>query len=200
MLYYLLRTILWPVLMLIFRPVVYGKENMRIKGKAIFVSNHRSLLDPIMIALVSPRIVHFMAKMELFKHPITNLILRAFFAFPVNRKTADRASLKNAMKVLEEGKVFGIFAEGKRSVTEDLDEFEKGAAFLAIRAGAPVVPIYISAEGYRKFQPKLMVGKPINVTDIVASTSKSALVDVVTDEIADSINALKTEMEAIHCR
>jgi len=200
MLYYLLKTILWPVLMLIFRPVVYGRENMRIKGKAIFVSNHRSLLDPIIIALVSPRIVHFMAKMELFKSPITNVLLRSFFAFPVNRKTADRASLKNAMKVLEEGKVFGIFAEGKRSITEDLDEFEKGAAFLAIRAGAPVVPIYISADGYRRFHPKLMVGKPIHATDIVASTSKSALVDVVTDEIADSINALKTEMEAIHCR
>lgn len=200
MLYYLLKTILWPVLMLVFRPVIYGRENMRIKGKAIFVSNHRSLLDPIIIALVSPRTVHFMAKMELFQSPITNALMRAFLAFPVNRKTADRASLKNAMKVLEEGKVFGIFAEGKRSVTEDLDEFEKGAAFLAIRAGAPVVPIYISADGYRKFHPKMMVGRPINVTDIVASTSKSALVDVVTDEIADAINALKTEMEAIHCR
>lgn len=200
MLYCLLKFVLWPVFMLVFRPVTYGRENMRIKGKAVFVSNHRSLLDPIMIALVSPRIVHFMAKMELFKSPVTNILMRSFFAFPVNRKTADRASLKNALKVLENGKVFGIFPEGKRSVTEDLDEFEKGAAFLAIRAGAPVVPIYISADGYRRGRPKMMVGKPINVTDIVATTSKSALVDVVTDEIADSINALKTEMEAIHCK
>ena len=70
MLYVILRTLLYPILSLIWRPYIVGWENLRIKGKAIIASNHTSMLDPIIIALVTPRIVHFMAKKEIFKNKI----------------------------------------------------------------------------------------------------------------------------------
>ena len=200
MLYYLIKYIIGPLLLLVFRPVVYGKQNLRVKGKAIFVSNHISLADPILIALCSPRIVHFMAKSELFKNKFANIFLRSCLAFPVNRKSADLTSLKIAIKVLNKEKVFGIFPEGKRSITDDMDEFEKGAAFLAVRTGAPIVPIYIHPWSWRMMHPKILVGRPINTIELVAEANKMILIDVVTNKIADAINALKIELEATDCR
>lgn len=185
--------------MLFIHPVIYGIENLRIKGKAIIVANHLSMADPILIALITPRPVHFMAKAELFKSALGRILFNAFLAFPVNRKEVDLNSLKKALQILNKNKIFGIFPEGTRSVTNDMDVFEKGAAFLAVRSGAPVVPIYIHHSSYRTLRPKIMVGKPINISDIVANTNKSTLIDVVTYELADAINALKIELEAVHC-
>lgn len=199
MLYILLRTVLWPLLFLIFRPIVYGKQNLNVKGKAIFISNHRSMWDPLIIAIVTPRVVHFMAKKELFQSKLGNVFFRSLCAFPVNRKNVDLMSLKNALKVLNDGKVFGLFPEGKREVSDSLDEFEKGTAFFAIRSGAPVIPIYIHPDSQRRLRPVIMVGKAIDVSEIAANAQKSTLIEVVTDELADAVAALGTELEEILC-
>ena len=66
MLYILFRYLLWPLFMIIMRPQVYNLKGLRVKGGAIYACNHLSMLDPVMIAFLSPRIVHFMAKKELF--------------------------------------------------------------------------------------------------------------------------------------
>ena len=192
MLYVLFKYLLAPFLWLLYRPMIIGHENLFIKGKAIFVSNHISMADPIMLAVVSPRFIHFMAKSELFKSPIGNAFFRLFLAFPVNRKQSDMASLKNAIRVLEKGNVFGIFPEGKRAVTDEMDVFEKGAAFLAIRSGAPIVPIYLHRDTYKKMHLRMAVGKPILVGSLVATTPKNKLIDVVTDEISDAMRVLQS--------
>lgn len=197
MLYVICKYIIGTVMRIFVHPIVYGMENLRFKGPAIIVSNHISMSDPILIAIISPRFVHFMAKKELFDSKICGALLRSMLAFPVNRKNVDIQSLKAALEVLNQGKVFGIFPEGKRSVTNDMDEFEKGAAFFAIRSGAPVIPIYLHPASYRSLCPKIMVGKAIDINDIVANSKKSELVNVVTDEIADSIRALRREMEEL---
>ena len=197
MLYVILRTLLYPILSLIWRPYIVGWENLRIKGKAIIASNHTSMLDPIIIALVTPRIVHFMAKKEIFKNKIVGVFLRSLCVFPVKRHNADIQSLKKAMRVLEKGKIFGIFPEGKRSVTDYMDKFEKGTAFIATKAGAPILPIYIHPHSFKKGRVRMIVGKPINVSDVVPNTKKSTLIDVVTDEISDAIDGLRVELEGI---
>jgi len=155
------------------------------------------MLDPIILAFITPRPIHFMAKKELFDGLLGKLFLKALYVFPVNRKNVDLQSLKSALSVLEKNKIFGIFPEGKRSITPNLDEFEKGAAFLAIRSGAPVVPIYMQPP-VGKIRPIMMVGKPIDINAIVANSNKVAMVDVVADELADAIDALKTELGEIY--
>ncbi len=195
MLYVFFKYLLMPLFWLLYRPLVIGHENLFIRGKAIFVSNHISMADPIVLAMVSPRLIHFMAKSELFKNPVGKLLFPLMLAFPVNRKQSDMASLKNAIRVLEKGKVFGIFPEGKRAVTDEMDVFEKGAAFLAIRSGAPVVPIYIHRDTYKKMHLRMAVGKPILVGSLVASTPKNKLIDVVTDEISDAMRVLQSIAE-----
>ena len=199
MLYLLIKWLIGPIILLVTRPIVYGRQNLRVKGKAIFIANHRSMWDPLILALVSPRNIHFMAKKELFASKLGNFFFRSLYAFPVNRRNVDSPSLKNALKVMDKGDVFGIFPEGKRAVTDSLDEFEKGAAFLAIRSGAPVIPIYIHPDTSRQVRPVMLVGKPIDVSSIVATANKSSLIEVVTDELADSIDALRIELEELYC-
>lgn len=199
MLYVILKILLGPLLYIFLRPIVYGKHNLRVQGKAIIICNHRSMLDPIVLGLVTPRVIHFMAKKEIFKTKLGNLFFRAMCAFPVNRKNVDLQSLKSALGVLNKGKIFGIFPEGKREVSDSLDEFEKGTAFLAIRSGAPVIPVYMHPDGSRRNRPVLIVGKPIDIGAIVANANKSSMIEVVTDELYDSINALKLELEEIYC-
>ena len=196
MLYIILKYTIGPLLWLLWRPMIIGKENLAVKGKAVFASKHTSMLDPVLLAIISFRNIHFMAKKELFSNKLIALLLRSLLSFPVDRKNADLQSLKRAMKVLDKGKIFGIFPEGKRSITGRMDSFEKGTAFLAVRSRAPIIPIYIHPDSFRSGRPKMAVGTPIDINDIAANTKKSILVDVVTDEISDSIDALRIELEA----
>ena len=139
--YIFFKWLLW----LIYRPKVFGnKKNLRIKGGVIFIANHRALYDPLLLVVSSPRIIHFMAKKELFDNPVGRVFFKSLFVFPVNRKTADMKSIRQSLKLLRDGKAFGIFPEGRRSATDGMDEFEKGTAFIAAKSGAPIVPVYIN--------------------------------------------------------
>ena len=144
--YIFFKWLLW----LIYRPKVFGnKKNLRIKGGVIFIANHRALYDPLLLVVSSPRIIHFMAKKELFDNPVGRVFFKSLFVFPVNRKTADMKSIRQSLKLLRDGKAFGIFPEGRRSATDGMDEFEKGTAFIAAKSGAPIVPIYINPKKSR---------------------------------------------------
>lgn len=196
MLYLFAKVLLSPLFLLLMRPRVRGLRHLWRRGGAIVVSNHWALSDPILIALVSPRVIHFMAKQELFRSPVARFFLmRGLYAFPVNRKQADMASLKQAMAVLEKGRVFGIFPEGRRSVTGELDELERGAAFLALRCRVPIIPIYSDPRTYRKLRANMIVGEPMDASAIAAA-HKGRSVDVVTQAIADKLQQLRLQLEA----
>ena len=196
MLYLLLKIIVTPFFWLLYRPRVQGLKNLFFRGKAILISNHHDFSDPVMIACVCPRMVHFMAKQELFEKPLLRWFLgKGLFAFPVYRKHADMASLKQAMALLEKGKMFGIFPEARRSVTGELDAFEKGAAFLALRSGAPIIPLYSDPYAKRRLRVRMIVGEPMDAGAIAAACAGKG-VDVVTDAVRDRMQALKNEMGA----
>lgn len=191
----LLKLPIW----LLLRPKIYGKrENLRIKGGVIFICNHRSLLDPVMVSIMTPRFVHYMAKSELFETKIGKWFFDALLVFPVSRKTADLKSIKKAISLLNEGKAFGIFPEGRRSITDRIDELEKGPAFIAAKSEAPVVPIYISPKTYSKsFRLRAMVGEVIDVNEIAKSCDRRKLNDVITNEMQHSFEMMRIKMEKI---
>lgn len=192
----LLKLPIW----LLLRPKIYGKrENLRIKGGVIFICNHRSLLDPVMVSIMTPRFVHYMAKSELFETKIGKWFFDALLVFPVSRKTADLKSIKKAISLLNEGKAFGIFPEGRRSITDRIDELEKGPAFIAAKSEAPVVPIYISPKTYSKsFRLRAMVGEVIDVNEIAKSCDRRKLNDVITNEMQHSFEMMRIKMEKIY--
>ncbi len=196
MIYALVRFLFVPFFYLAYRPRVIGAKNMRVKGKAVYVCNHISMMDPVTLALISPRFIHFMAKASLFKSRLMNVVLRSALAFPIERQSVDMVSLKKAMKVLDEGKVFGIFAEGHRSITGELDALEKGAAFLAARANAPIIPMCIRPDSYRRWKIIVVVGETIHIDKLKETAPKGKLIDTITSTIEDSFKSLLREVNA----
>ena len=196
MLYIIVKILLTPFFWLIYRPKVLNLGRLFFRGKAILISNHFSLGDPIRLAFIAPRPIHFMAKQELFNSKLKRFFLKQLLAFPVYRKQADMLSLKQAMAVLDKNHIFGIFPEGRRSLTGELDSFEKGAAFLAIRCNAPVIPIYADPYWKKRGQIRMIIGETI-YPDKVAKTFAGKSVDAVTDAIRDALQLLKNELELL---
>jgi len=112
---------------------VTGKERIPASGRLIAVSNHQSMLDPFIVAYVFFRNVRYMAKTELFQHPIMSWIIKRYGAFPVDRTRRDPQSLRTALNVVRAEQVLGMFPEGTRSSSGDLQEFRTGAIRLAIK-------------------------------------------------------------------
>lgn len=190
--YIFFKWLLW----LIWRPKVFGnKKNLRIKGGVIFIANHRALYDPMLLVVSTPRIVHFMAKKELFDNPVGRIFFKSLYVFPVNRKTADMKSIRQSLKLLREGKAFGIFPEGRRSATDGMDEFEKGTAFIAAKSGAPIVPIYINPQKSRTGRSMIYVGEVIRPEEIAAHCDKRMLNDALTNKMQNEMEKLSLLMQ-----
>lgn len=194
MIYVFFKILLTPFFWLIYRPNVKNFGRLFFSGRAIIISNHFQLGDPIRLALVAPRALHFMAKQELFDSPLKRFFLTQLLAFPVYRRRADMISLKQAMAVLDHNHVFGIFPEGRRSITGELDSFEKGAAFLALRCNAPIITVYADPNWKKRRQVRMVVGEPID-PGAIAEAFAGRSVDAVTDAIRDRMQLLKNELE-----
>lgn len=143
MVYRLSKVIVRAVLRLLFGFRVEGAGNEPEQGPVIVVSNHLSDLDPLVVGAALRRRVAFMAKEELFRVPVLRWWIRACGAFPVRRGQPDRQALRTALKVLEGGGVLVMFPEGTRGRTRALRPPEPGAALLALRTGAPLLPVAV---------------------------------------------------------
>lgn len=167
MLYWFGKVIFYLFFTLFCRWQVTGRENLPPRGPVVVVANHISLWDPVAVGVALPRRVYFMAKEELFRIPLVGLVLKALGAFPVRRGEADLAAMRAALRLLRQGKVVGVFPEGGRNRTEGLQAFQRGAALLAVRARAPIVPVAVVGTNrilgrggiFRRFQVR--IGRPI---------------------------------------
>ena len=147
--YYWFTTGLAAVACFIFYPCrVYGRDNIPKKGGCIYASNHESNVDPVLLPVVSPRRMRFMAKEELFRNPVLGWMIRTGGGFPIRRSSADRGALNEFIHQLELGYPVLIFPQGTRGGTR----IQAGVGFLAVTSGVPVVPVYI--EGTAKVLPK----------------------------------------------
>lgn len=191
--------ILKPIMLLYGRPKVHNRAALKRKGKVIYVSNHVKLSDPLWIVCITQRVIHFMAKSTLFSSKLMRGIFELLLCFPVNQRTADTKAIKKACELLDKGKAFGIFPEGHRSSTErDMDATDKGCAFIALRADAPIVPIYFVHHDRKAFtRIKAAVGDPIYPNEVKARCPGKKPVDAVNAAIADSMMTLREIAEAM---
>lgn len=141
-LYHLLKwSVVSPMLHTYFRGRIYGAENVPREGPLVVASNHASYFDPPLVSNCVGRPVAFMAKEELFEVPVLKQAIRLYGAYPVKRSSADRSALRAAIAALEQGWAVGIFLQGTRTADAKITEPKLGAATLAAKLQAPLLPV-----------------------------------------------------------
>jgi len=206
MLYEVAHAVVPPVAKLVWRPRIEGLHNIPESGPVIVASNHLSFADSMVIPIVVPRKVVFLAKEDYFTGTgVKGALVRGWFEgigmVPVDRDDTRSAlaSLDIALDVLGRGEAFGIYPEGARSRDGRLYRGRTGVAHLALTSGAPVVPVGLI--GTERLQPvgatvprlarvTIRFGTPIDVGGRFDGVPLGRARREVTDEVMAAIHAL----------
>lgn len=166
-LYRVVRTLGYPIFLLLYRPEFEGRNNIPKSGSVILAGNHTNNLDAAIMLAGPKRVVHMLAKKELFKSKISNAFFRSMGCIPVDRKIHDENAKSEAIEALKNNEVIGIFPEGTVNRTNDIIlPFKYGAVSFAKKTGAYIVPFTITGK-YKLFRKsiKITYGKPYKVND-----------------------------------
>lgn len=187
--------LVFPVFRILFRGSTAGKHNVPSQGALVVVANHGSHLDPPLLGHALGRPVAFMAKAELFNVPLLGAVIRACGAYPVRRGASDREAIRSATSCLEQGWATGVFLDGTRQQDGRVNAPLPGAALLAARSGAPLLPVAIHnshrALGTGRSWPRLVpiqlrIGEPVPAP----ASRRRADLDATTALLQERINAL----------
>jgi 1-acyl-sn-glycerol-3-phosphate acyltransferase len=205
-LYSVTHSLVPPLAKLVWRPTVEGLEKVPSTGPVIVASNHLSFADSLVIPIVAPRLVVFLAKADYFTGTgLKGALSRGWFTgmgmIPVDRDDtrAAIASLDVALEVLGRGEAFGIYPEGTRSRDGRLYRGRTGVGHLALTSGAPVVPVGL--RGTENIQPvgtrfprladvTVRFGDPLHFAGRYDGVPTGRARREVTDEVMAAIQAL----------
>jgi glycerol-3-phosphate dehydrogenase (NAD(P)+) len=186
--YWLVRALFEPFFATYFRMRRIGREHIPSAGPVIVAANHRSFLDPFVIATMARRPMYYVAKEELFRRRWVAWFLGALGAFPVNRGASDAEMITTAKAILARGDIVLIFPEGTRTRPGSLGKPKRGVGRLALESGAPVVPVAVFGteavrRGWRIRPHKVSIraGRPLHFPRL--EDPSPALARAVTDRI-----------------
>ena len=162
--------LLWLIALFAMKRTVKGVENFPRKGPALVVINHLGDADAVLIGSCIPYPIDALAKIELRDHPVVGPIFRAYGVIWIHRGRPDRKALHAALEGLAQGRIIALAPEGRESLTGALEDGNEGAAFIALKSGAPIVPIamtgtdnksiYDNLKNHKRTRVSLTVGKP----------------------------------------
>ncbi len=191
-----------PVFAALWRIRAVGVENIPETGPAIIAPNHASVIDSFFLPLALPRRITFVGKAEYLDDWKTRYLLPALGMIPIDRRGGDSAvrALDTAAGLLDDGELFGIYPEGTRARDGLLHKGHTGAARLACRTGAPIIPVGIlgtraiqppDAPVPRPFMPaEIRFGRPIEPERYSAASGRKLRYRQITDELMFEIRAL----------
>lgn len=171
---------------ILYRYQVVGKENIPKEGPIIICGNHKSFLDPQLIMITTGRYTRFLAKEELAKNKALAFLGKMFDVILVKKDSKEVIALKESLKTLKNGECLALFPEGTRNGLAKGEDVKDGAAFFAVRSGAPVIPCGIKGgeKGNRKVT--ITYGEPLDFSEYKGIKDKGVL-DKVTNEIMENI-------------
>jgi len=179
---------------------VEGGEHIPAKGAFIFVANHSSYLDPLLMAASTSRPLYFIIRIKLLSYPVIGWILKHANTIPVKSHGRDLSVIKDSLRLLAKGKALGIFPEGTRTKNRELKQAKSGVGMLVYMAKVPVVPAYIEGtfdalprrvKTFKRHPVRVYIGKPIYFTKKCAEGQTKATYQRISDEIMRKIAELK---------
>lgn len=153
---------------------IRGLENFPRRGPALIVINHLGDADAVLLAASIPAMIEGMSKIELNEHWLVGPIFRAYGVIWVHRGRPDRKAIRAALDGLAEGRVVALAPEGRQAVEGRLEEGTEGAAFLAMKSGALIVPVAMTGteneniydrKWWKRARVTLSVGKPFKLQE-----------------------------------
>jgi 1-acyl-sn-glycerol-3-phosphate acyltransferase len=182
---------------------VEGTDRIPREGPFVLVANHCSNFDPPLLGWAigngSGRVIHFMSKIEMRSWPVIGWLATQSAVFFVRRGENDRSAQRFALAALTAGRPIALFPEGTRSRDGRMKAFKPGAAYLAMRAGAPVLPVAIAGT-HRLFpnrsrvphpsRVRITVGEPLSLGQLPPGRGSREAVDAGTDRIREAIAAM----------
>jgi 1-acyl-sn-glycerol-3-phosphate acyltransferase len=185
-----------------------GREHVPATGAFILAPSHRSMLDIPVVGVISTRRVHFMGKASLFRVPVLGTLFRLLGGFPVERDGTDTGPVRESLRILKAGEPLVVYPEGTRQHGPLISELQPGAAYLAAKTGAPIVPVGIAGteEAFRSRRGRLpgfgrivvVVGEPIMAPERSGSVVKRSAIDELSATLHERIQKLYDE--AYHLR
>jgi 1-acyl-sn-glycerol-3-phosphate acyltransferase len=197
--YFVARTFVAAFTRLWTRLSVEGYEHIPRSGPFVLAPVHRSIMDTPISSCLTRRRLRFMGKDTLWKHQPGAWLLSALGGFPVTRGTADREALKRCIAVLEAGEPLVLFPEGERKSGEVVQPLLNGAAYVALKARAPIVPVGIGGseavmpKGSKFIHPRkvhVIIGPPIAYPVAVSGRVPRAAVHEVTADLHTTLQQL----------
>ena len=181
---------------------VIGRENIPRSGSFIFVANHNSNMDPVIMGIAVPRELRYMAKKELFRNVLFRRLIIFFGAFPLNRGGVDRTAIRRAMSFLEKGEPVLFFPEGTRGDGSRIQEIKPGTGMVIHAAKVRVVPAII--RGSEKVMPKrsklilprkitVRFGRPLDLEKYYKMPECRQTYDLITAEVGSAMRELFAE-------
>ena len=203
--YGVVRGLILVVAKLLGRVEVIGKENVPAEGAFVLAPVHRSNIDFALTCLVSRRTIRYMGKDSIWKVKLLGRFVSMLGAFPVHRGTADREAVKASVSIVEGGSPLLLFPEGSRKTGPVVEDLFDGVAYVAAKAGVPIVPMGIG--GSERTMPKgaklprfgklvLIVGPPIPAPERTEGgrVPRSA-VGTLTERVQSDLQALFDEAQ-----
>ncbi len=195
-------TTLRPLFRMLWKIRAVGLDNVPLWGPAIICPNHVSVIDSFMLPAVLPRRITYVGKAEYLDDWKTRTLFPKLGMIPIDRGGGDKsqAALDTAARLLDAGELFGIYPEGTRSRSGDLHKGKTGPARLAIRTGAPLIPVGLV--GTRQVQPpdvplprvflpvEIRIGRPIDVRRYRGRDDDRSVLRHLTDELMFEIAQL----------
>lgn len=195
----ILRVLIKLIIASVFRIRVTGLDHIPAVGPAILVANHASFLDSIILSVYPQRHIWFMAKNSQYAHPVIRWFLKLARSFPVRRYTTDVQAVRNALRILQNGHIMGVFPEGERNWDGKMMKFKQGTMRLILASGYPVIPVGIRGAyelmprwtaGIKRVPVAISFGAPISFDPVPIPAHTAAQIRFVTETLRQRIKML----------
>ena len=201
--YYICRLIIGGGSSAAYRARIIGREKLPAEGGYILAPSHRSMMDIPFASWLARRPLRYMGKASLFRIPVAGTFFRSLGGFAVARDGTDRKALRDAMGMLQAGEVLLVYPEGTRQNGPKIQQLQPGAAYLALRAGVPILPVGLAGteevlRSHRIKVPRfrrvvMVVGEPIVSPPRAGGVVPRDQVDALTARLHDALQVVFDE-------